>query len=245
MSPKTAVIIPWASTCPHRISAVDYVMHWYRTNFPDWQVILGISAEGDQWCKARAVADGIRRTDAELLVISDADCFAPRLPEAVEAVVSGTRSWAMPHYTVHRLTQEATRRVIDEEVQPADLSRTVEHYAQMPYSGYPGGGIVVLRRGTYAKAPLDPRFVGWGQEDECWAIALRSLYGPPFRPATGPLWHLWHPPQKRISRAVGSENSRNLRTQYRIAARTGRIEINLREARRLAATALGTVSGEM
>lgn len=213
-------------------------MAWYKRNFPDFEILLGQGEEGPRWCKAEAVAHALRRTAAEVLIIADADCYAPRLHEAIEAVLNGTHAWAMPHYTVHRLSEKGTARVLEEGVDPIGLARTKENYDQMPYTGYAGGGITVLGRETYASAPLDPRFVGWGQEDESWATALRALHGTPFRPRTGPLWHLWHPPQKRLSRAVGSTYSRDLRTMYRTAARTGTIAHHLRPAREHAAAAL-------
>lgn len=228
---SVAVLIPWAGECPHRAAALDHVRAWYGRHFPDWQICIGEARTGADWCKAEAVRNALVKTSADLLVIADADCFAPRIHEAVNAVTADHLAWAMPHYTVHRLSSQATREVIEDGTDPASFPRNVRHYAQMPYTGYPGGGIVIVRREKYLDCPLDPRFTGWGQEDESWAIALRSLYGPPWRPATGPLWHLWHPPQRRASRAVGSPASQELRTAYRKAAREKSMERHLQPAR--------------
>jgi hypothetical protein len=66
---------------------------------------------------------------------------------------------------------------------------------------------------------MDHRFVGWGQEDQAWAIALKCLFGNPWRSQNGPLWHMWHPPQDRMSREKGSPSSWNLYRLYcRVAA---------------------------
>jgi hypothetical protein len=80
---------------------------------------------------------------------------------------------------------------------------------------------VVLTRGAYDLAPIDPRFVGWGQEDESWALALGCLAGPSWR-GTAELWHLWHEPQVRQSRSVGSAASLALHQRYVRARRDPR-----------------------
>lgn len=56
-----------------------------------------------------------------------------------------------------------------------------------------------------------------GQEDESWAIALATLAGPPWR-GEADLIHLWHPPERRMSRRKGSPESWALYHRYREAA---------------------------
>lgn len=210
--PRISVVVPWSGTCPHRQAAWSYVSDWYQAHHPGWPVLTG-ECEGGRWCKAVAVADAVNRTDADILVIADADCIAPHLPAAVEAVASGA-PWAMPHHLVHRFSRTATAAVLG-GTDPASVVRHRSNYTQFPYAGYPGGGITVVSRLVYESCPLDPRFLGWGQEDESWAEALGTLYGPPWRQRTWPLWHLWHPPQARLNRSTGSDASRALRSQYR------------------------------
>ena len=227
---SVAVLIPWAGQCPYRTAALEHVQAWYAENHPDWKICIGESSPGGQWVKAGAIREALRQTPAETLVIADADCLAPKVGDAVAAVQNG-HSWAMPHHTVHRLSEEGSQAVIHESADPLSFPRTPRFYAQMPYAGYLGGGIAVVSRTAYASAPLDPRFIGWGQEDESWAMALKCLYGTPWRPRNAPLWHLWHPPQQRMSRAVGSPASRELRSNYRRIKDPRTMERNLATAR--------------
>jgi hypothetical protein len=44
-------------------------------------------------------------------------------------------------------------------------------------------------------------------------MALRTLYGPPWR-GKEPLIHCWHPAQQRATRSFGSESGRDLRKRY-------------------------------
>lgn len=189
----TAVLIPWRAGCEHRARALDHVTSLYADHHPDWPVILGRCDEGP-WIKAQAIMDALSRTDADVLVITDADVFTDGLAEAVAAVITGAK-WAIPHYLVKRRAEDGTAE--DER----------------PYPGIEGGGIVVLPREALLDCPPDPRFIGWGQEDECWAVALTALYGPPWR-GTADLVHYWHPPQERWTRRRGSRESWALRRRY-------------------------------
>lgn len=198
--PTVAVAVPWQPGCPHREAAWAFV----KPLWP-WPVIEGTNS--GPWCKANAVMDALDRTDADIVVVADADVWADTTL-AVEAVAAGA-GWAMPHRFVHRLTATATEQVLA----GGELGGDVE---QKPYRGMAGGGIVVLRRCTALDVPLDPRFVGWGQEDKSWAAALSTFHGGPWR-GSEPLWHLWHPPQARMSRTIGSRASEALWHRYRRA----------------------------
>lgn len=191
-----------------------------------WKTLGYEIVEGDcsgLWCKAEAVADALSKASGQTLVIADADVWCAGVPQAVEAVRRGS-GWAIPHYQVLRLTRPATAHVMSAGQWPGrgTMIRTqggaIPAYAQRPYPGRPGGGIVVLSRASYQRVPLDPRFKGWGQEDESWALALGTLLGPPWR-GTADLWHLWHDPAPRQSREVGSQASLNLHRRYVTANR--------------------------
>lgn len=131
---------------------------------------------------------------------------------AVEAVEQGA-DWAVPHYHVNRLTEHATAEILAGGYSTDTTER--------PYKGQAGGGITVIPRSVYERIPLDPRFVGWGQEDSSWELALTALVGKPWR-GTKPLWHLWHPPQERTTRRYGNPDSKRLWLRYHQAMRAAK-----------------------
>lgn len=197
------VVIPYAGGCPHRARALE----WARGRWP-WPVTI---APGPvPWCKAAAVMPAVERSCADVVVVADADVWCDEIERAVRIVQSGT-CWAIPHWTVHRLTEQATAEVL------AGAAWQDQPLTERAYRGVEGGGIIVARRETLLDVPLDARFVGWGQEDETWAMALRALHGPAWR-GSAPLIHLWHPPQDRLTRRRGSRESWQLRLRY-VAAR--------------------------
>jgi hypothetical protein len=118
----------------------------------------------------------------------------------------------MPHERVLRLSDATSAKLID-GVPNAWRERT---FQEPPYRGTWGGGIVVLPRETYLSVPLDSRFLGWGCEDISWANALWHLAGPGRRDEAD-LIHLYHPPQRRMTRQRGSPENHALSGRYRRA----------------------------
>lgn len=200
------VIVPVAlATCEYRRRAWAHLRErWAGTG---WDIIE--SPGGDPWVKADAVNQAIEASAADVVVVADADVWCDGIMDAVAHVIDHG-GWAVPHGRVHRLTEDASARVMAGE--PLDLDRV----EQDPYRGVPGGGLVVIDRSLYLDIPMDSRFVGWGGEDECWGFALQKIHGVPWR-GTRPLMHLWHPPQERRSRGRGSVDTENLRHRYQRA----------------------------
>lgn len=201
-----AVIVPWRPDNAER----DRNWAWLRKQWEPtgWDIVEGHCPDGP-WVKSHAVADALKRTTADTLVIADADVWCTTVHSAVETVVNDA-AWAIPHHHVHRLTPEATGHLT------AGTTTWNVHAptTQKPYPGVPGGGLTVIRRDLYEQAPFDPRFQGWGQEDEAAGHAWTVLAGPPKR-GNASLWHLWHPPQQRMGRVIGNPQGKTLRDRYR------------------------------
>jgi len=220
-----AVLVPWRGGDPDRERAWAWLARWWADHYPTWPVLEGIPPEGP-WCKAAAVAAALSMTDADVLVVADADVLVPGVGQAVQLVAGRSVSWAMPHKRVYRLTEAGTDRLIATGTPPPP-SRGDPARGSTPspirliaetHHGEMGGGCVILPADLYRQVPLDPRFVGYGQEDTSWGQALTVIAGPPWR-ESNPLWHLWHQPQQRLTRAIGSHDGLALYRRYR-AART-------------------------
>jgi len=189
---SVAVLIPWGGDCTYRHRALEWVTARYEElGLP---VVLGESPE--RWNKGLAVANGLERCSADVIVLADADVWCDGITNAIRAVEAGA-PWSIPHLLVNRLSEQGTDALLAGEPWeglPLD---------QRPYRGVQGGGIVVLPREVLASVQIDPRFTHWGQEDQSHALALYTLTGPAWR-GDADLIHLWHPPQPRLSRRRGS-----------------------------------------
>lgn len=142
---------------------------------------------------------------------------------AMDAIVGGHRRmgelmWHLNHEPMPR--REGNRASEESEelagrYLEASTSRegTRELLCQRAYEGMLGGGVLVTSRDVASEVPLDPRFQGWGQEDESWSLALRTLVGLPQRGGAA-LVHLAHEEAPRLSRSRGSWDGWELRRRY-------------------------------
>lgn len=198
MATSIEVIIPWAGGCEHRQRALDFVTEWH-----DFPVTLALG--GSPWSKGAALRPALEESMADIVIVADADCTTLGLPAAIKAVKRGA-PWAVPHRLVTRLTEETSRHFMETGKVNHPLDRR-------QYTGFAGGGFVVARRETLLDIGPDPRFIGWGQEDESWALALTTLAGKPWR-GDADLIHLWHPPQPKETRRKGSGRGWQLFSRY-------------------------------
>src|SRR5690606_36902357 len=148
-----------------------------------------------QCSKCAAEADAQRQIRACTLIVADADVLCDGVQAAVMAVEQNRAKWAMPHKVVKRLSQESAKAVLSGRTVLDRSTDLMENHTARR-----GRVLVVLSREVIEGVPMDPGFTGWGQEDESWAIALQTLAGPVWQGEI-PLFHLWHPPAERQTRA--------------------------------------------
>jgi hypothetical protein len=187
--------------------ALEWVLAQYRQHHSDWHVQV-VRTPTTPWVKAEGVMQGVQDAAPGVVLVADADVWCWALDSAVRAVTCGVAPWAVPHARVMRLNAAGSALLV------AGQDGWQRQLAQPIYRGLLGGGYVVAHRDTLLEVPMDPRFRGWGHEEESWAKALHTLAGPCWR-GRGELVHLWHQPQRRVRRRMGSVESWNLRQRYR------------------------------
>lgn len=219
---EVSVIIPWYERAydQWRDLAFSYIRTWWSDNFPTWQIIVGQMGEDEgPWRKGLAVHRGLQQAKYDLIVVADADVTCDGIGDAVDQITTLRSSWAVPHRMVCRINEDATTLLLQDGRYPPTPYRVGvanPNYVEV-YAGAVGGGMTVLPRKLLSDIPIDPRFSGWGQEDYAWGRALTMLAGHPWR-GRSPLFHLWHTPQDRISRGVGSTESNTLWLRYQSMA---------------------------
>jgi hypothetical protein len=212
---NVSIIVPFNGDGAQRDRNWAYLRQRYETLYPDWEIVVGTCEP--PWRKGRAVNAAVEASSGDVLVISDADVLIAEsaLRDAVERLE--TNAWVVPHRMVYRLTEDATKAVLENRVfmAPDKINRNLERVRR----GAPGGGIAVTRREDFPG--MDERFEGWGGEDMALAFALDTLVGPHLR-LDQILWHLYHEPLPMRpgingSRGRGSDDSEALAERYRQA----------------------------
>lgn len=210
------IAVPLGESEPWRDRAWEYMRrHWERVH-PSWPIVTGLH-RGSKYRKGVAVADALSRVATPLVLLIDADIIVPDLGPVVDALTASGRAWAKPHSMFTRLTQGATRDVYA-GADPIALAGDQLNWDEPPYRHCTGGGAVLIRTECAREVPFDPRFEGWGGADWSWGWALTTLLGAPVQGAR-PAVHLWHPPQARLARQLGSVENEALKARYRAAQR--------------------------
>lgn len=202
------VIIPYGGVDVYRQLNLTHIVG-------TWEMMESISptlgwAPAEPWIKANAVADALEHSQAEWIIVTDGDVWCENMATFIDDTMRHENQWGIPHRSIDRLDASSTSRVLNGGAWGGNL-------AKPSYRSVPGGGTVMLRREMYNQVPMDPRFVGWGYEDECWGLALMTMFGEPYR-GSDPMWHLWHPPAPPKTGRVSSAESRELRQRYHQAA---------------------------
>lgn len=171
-----------------------------------------------RWSKGASILAGLEQVATKYVIMADADVLVER--HAIEGslrVLDRGAPWVIPHQFVRRLTQAGADQVY--RTVGLDPFVAVAHAEAIePHRGMAGGGMLLALVSTLRRVPPDPRFAGWGQEDEAWARALTTLAGAPVR-GQAMMQHLWHPPAQRVSRHTGSRESAELYDRYCAAHR--------------------------
>lgn len=203
---STVIVVPWRFD-PERAAIWEFVSAHLRTSYPDFDVVLSECGEGP-FNRAECIVRAALSTDADVLVVYDADVILNGDLRASVARVRRSKGWSVPHWHLYRLTPEATAEALSGEPVSSQMPTV-----QKPYKGNPTGTLVVVDRDLVLAVPPDVRFRGWGQEDEAWGTALAKLAGPCHR-GSHDLYHLWHTPAQRMDRRFGNADGKALMKRY-------------------------------
>lgn len=208
---RVSVVVPFRPGYDLQRDRVwDHIRGLWRDRYPSWPVYEASDQPGP-WRKGLAVQRALAQAPDGLVIIADADVWAPSILQSVAAVEQGAK-WSMPYRKLIRLNKLATDLILNGESTINRIGLVKGAWAEKPYYQETAGGMVVLRRQLALDVPIDPNFAGWGGEDMAWAIALQAIVGPRHRIEASTLYHLWHEPQKRQNRVLGSpENTELLR----------------------------------
>ena len=187
MAAVKAVILTAFRPTPSRQRIFDFWRLWWAsTGIP----IFACDA-GEPWSKARSINLASEcASEWDVAMIADADAIVPldQLQRCLSFVTrTGVAAWPFTRY--RRLTAEGTEEVL--------AGRTLsESITIRPFKTDDGGLVIVPRRVWDSFGGLDPRFVGWGGEDNMLAVACRTMGGRMER-TKGLGYHLWHEPARR------------------------------------------------
>jgi len=217
-SVTASIIVPWRST-PQRAPAWAWLKAYYWDLFPGG-IIQGDDPSRFPFSKPAAVNRAVQQTDADVLVIMDADVYLKHehVLEAVRLVGSGEATWMTPIDKVHRLDEARSQKLLSYD--PRDLPWPEERgRGQVMRPWKHAAMIIVVRRSDYvAVGGMDERYEGHGSDDVELHSSLTCLVGeqhPPFEDSVG--FHLWDSTPRKNGKVVfeGQEKDTNMSLTWR------------------------------
>jgi hypothetical protein len=209
-----SLIVPW-KYAEDRARIWNYL--WPAWEHEGFEVILAEVYRHDPWCKGRAWAEGLKKASCDVVCLMDADCWVPRLSEAVGLLSKGHR-WVQGQELVLRYDKATTLRLLDGDLTLEEACRLPDPWEDVPRKAGAGVG-TILWRDDAEEIPIDRRIIGWGWEDNAWWEALSTLLGEPARLPGSICFHLHHQPQPSKDRKPTSQNANWLLYRQYVRAR--------------------------
>ena len=184
---KVSVIIPISKNIKVREQNFRWVEEFYKKLMPNYELCIGESDE-QPFPKAKVINEAVKRSTGDILIIADADLIYD--PAIIEESIKllNSHAWVIPFRSVYNISQESTEQLLKEEPEwpiPIDVETKKRPNAAK------GGVNIMPRKHFETVGGFDERFVGWGGEDEAFAVSLSAMCGRVKR-LDESLYHLWH-----------------------------------------------------
>jgi predicted glycosyltransferase involved in capsule biosynthesis len=199
------LLVPFRTDNDRREETWEWLREYWKHELPGAKIIMGRD-DHVPFCKTAAVNHAAKMAKGDIFVILDADCYIRGgdvlwcAKQIRKAKRHGHKLWYLPYRHFYRLTDEASRIVLDSDPEspfrfsspPPDWA--VESKRGSGHGHWFGALIQVMPREAFELLRgMDERFnAGWGSEDSCFMHALDTLYAK-HKTSDNDVLHLWHP----------------------------------------------------
>lgn len=190
---ELSIVIPWRpGSDSSRQRIFDWVFERYRLLFPGAEIVIADDGS-EEFNRSTFINHGVEQATGEFLLIADADTvsFPVWIDEAIKEIKLGA-PWVIPYSEDGYVDTDKRggRKILscppDKDIDP--YSVTFQDRLKS------WSGQVVIRRDDFWKVGgFDPRFKGWGYEDNAFVECCDTILGPHERLTSGYTIHIWHP----------------------------------------------------
>lgn len=190
-----SVVIPYKkSRVAHRETIFAWTMKRYSMLLPEAQVVLGIDNSRKKYFnRSLAINRGVEKSDGDYILIADADAIF--FPQAIRKGIHRLENtpdigWVLPYGDYWMLDKVSTQKILsmDPSIDPRELGNPEATFPESTSS------LALISKESFIESGgFDERFIAWGPEDQCWALAVSTICGPAHRLPQWNMMHLWHP----------------------------------------------------
>lgn len=214
-----SLCLPFQTDHGPRARIAGWLARYYQAICPEASVVIGGAGDDEAINRSRLRNRIVAETTSEVVLLVDADCFVSRatilLAVAQLSPVLACVQCERAAYLSHDGTQALLARA------PSAETTMAASYIESKLAVCHGLFFAVRRESFDRVGGFDERFIGWGEEDDAFVIAMRMLSGHVARiPATA--YHLSHPrpPMAEIVASANFQQNMALGQRYRQALRT-------------------------
>ena len=200
------VVIPWRAT-PSRVKPFRFTTNFYKTNFPDFEIILCDS--GDELFNAGKSRNiGIKKaidSGADLIILSDADVYIAKslLDDAINHAIKNNTITA-PYVRENYLSPIGTRLLVggkkDFKKYVARTNSAPVIIDGVPNKYAPCSLILVAPVNILSNiGGYDEAFEGWGAEDQALHKKYYDTYNKLFDYIEGDIYTMFHEYEWKIN----------------------------------------------
>lgn len=212
---RTVILVPRREGDPYRDMVWGWTRAWWEAHHPDWPVFEGHHRPEEGLFNRSAAINRAARAagdwDAAVIIDADTICDPQRVRGALgDATITGRM--ALPFDVRKDLDRDGTKKVM------AGYAASWERFVHRVYRDMVSSVVIVPRALWDAVGGFDENFVGWGFEDNAFAVACETFGGPLIR-VPGELWHLWHPTAPEGKRGTPTNTRNRARAARYLAVR--------------------------
>lgn len=185
---RVAILVPRREGFEDRDRIWVWCKAWWAERHPSWPIVEGHHDDGGPFNRSAALNLAARLAgdewDVALIIDADVICDVDRVRQAV-AQAYETDRMVLPYTIRYDLNEAGSLRVMEGD------HGSWRRWVAKTYRDQVSSVLAIPRSLWDAVGGFDEHFVGWGGEDNAFAIACETFGGPAIRIA-GDVWELHH-----------------------------------------------------